>query len=197
VLTTLRLLRSDLRHKARWCYDREDAAAVARALATDGTGAMVLYRLMQGARRHRLWPLEMIFNKLTSMFSGAIIGRGVEFGPGLVLVHATGVVINASVRGGADVVIEHQVTIGAERRASPLLGDDVFIGTGAKLIGDVRIGDGARIGANAVVVDDVPAHTTVVGIPARPVRRRDAGPTPSGDDAPAPPGPDDARGRGA
>lgn len=192
MLMTLRLLSSDLPHKARWCYDRDDPAAVARALATDGTGAMVLYRLMQGARRHRLGPLEMIFNKLTSMFSGAIIGRGVEFGPGLVLVHATGVVINASVRGGANVVIEHQVTIGAERRASPVLGDDVFIGAGAKVIGDVTIGDGARIGANAVVVDDVPAQTTVVGIPARPVRRRGAQLAPSTDEMPHAPSPEDA-----
>ncbi len=173
MLTTLRLLSSDLRHKARWCYDRDDRAAVAKALLTDGTAAMVTYRLMQASRRRGLSPLEMIFNRVNSMFNGAIIGRGVEFGPGLVLVHATGLVINGTVRGGANVVIEHQVTIGAERRASPALGDDVFIGAGAKVIGAVTIGDGARVGANAVVVDDVPARTTVVGIPARPVGRRD------------------------
>jgi serine O-acetyltransferase len=83
------------------------------------------------------------------------------------------VVINGSVRGGAGVKIEHQVTIGAEKRQSPQLGDDVFIGAGAKVIGPVRIGDGARVGANAVVVHDVPAHATVVGIPARVVRTRE------------------------
>ena len=69
---------------------------------------------------------------------------------------------------------EHQVTIGAERRESPVLGNDVFIGAGAKIIGSVTIGDGARIGANAVVVRDVPAHATAVGIPARVVRIRNA-----------------------
>ena len=79
----------------------------------------------------------------------------------------------ASVRGGANVKIEHQVTIGAERRQSPVIGDDVFIGAGAKILGSVHVGDGARIGANAVVVRDVPPHATVVGIPAKVVRMRD------------------------
>jgi serine O-acetyltransferase len=68
--------------------------------------------------------------------------------------------------------LEHQVTIGAERRASPKLGDDVFIGAGAKVIGAVTVGDGARIGANAVVIDDIPPGQTAVGIPARLVARR-------------------------
>ena len=130
---------------------------------------------MQWSHRHGLAPLEMVFNKLNLIFCHCLIGRGAEFGPGFVLIHAMGVVINGSVRGGSNVHIEHQVTIGAERRGSPTLGDDVFIGAGAKVIGAVAIGDGARIGANAVVLHDVPAHSTAVGIPARVVRRRDPG----------------------
>ena len=133
---------------------------------------MVLYRLMQWSRRWRLAPLEMLFNRLNSVLCNCIIGRGAEFGPRFVLVHATGVVVNGSVRGGSDVYLEHQVTIGAERRQSPVLGDGVFVGAGAKILGSVRVGDGARIGANAVVVHDVPPHATVVGIPARVVRTR-------------------------
>jgi serine O-acetyltransferase len=172
MLTTLRILAVDLRQKAKWCYERDDLGAIVRVLATDGTLAMVLYRLMQGARRRGLAPLEMLFNKLNATVGGAVIGRGAEFGPGFVLIHSNGVVINGNVRGGSNVFIEHQVTIGAERRLSPELGDDVFIGAGAKILGAVRIGDGARVGANAVVVDDVPPSTTVVGVPARPVQRR-------------------------
>lgn len=173
MLKTLRTLGADLKTKARWCYERDDLAAVAKVLMTDGTAAMVLYRCMQASRRHGLAPLEMLFNKLNSVVGGCIIGRGAEFGPGFVLIHSNGVVINGNVRGGNNVFIEHQVTIGAERRQSPELGNDVFIGAGAKIVGPVRIGDGARVGANAVVVHDVPANTTVVGIPAKPVRRRD------------------------
>jgi serine O-acetyltransferase len=67
--------------------------------------------------------------------------------------------------------LEHQVTIGAERRLSPTIGDDVFIGAGAKVIGAVHVGDRARVGANAVVVNDVPADHTAVGIPARTLPR--------------------------
>jgi serine O-acetyltransferase len=167
-----RLVRSDLRRKALWLYECDGGAAVLKTLLTDGTAAMVLYRLMQWSRRWRLAPLEMVFNKLNAVFCNCIIGRGADFGPGFVLVHSTGVVINGQVRGGRDVTIEHQVTIGAERRSSPVIGDEVFFGAGAKVIGAVTVGTGARVGANAVVVEDVPAHSTVVGIPARVVRRR-------------------------
>jgi serine O-acetyltransferase len=142
-------------------------------LLTDGTSSMILYRLMQWSGRHRLGPLEMVFNRLNSIFCNCIIGRGAEFGPRFILVHATGVVVNGRVVGGSGVFLEHQVTIGAERRASPRLGNDVFVGAGAKILGAVSVGDGARVGANAVVVKDVPPHTTVVGIPARVVRTRE------------------------
>jgi serine O-acetyltransferase len=162
---------ADLRAKCRWCYASDRWTAVLKVLFTDGTTAMILYRLMQWARRWHLSPLEMLFNKLNVVCCNCIIGRGAEFGPGLVLIHSTGVVINGQVRGGTNVHIEHQVTIGAERRQSPILGNDVFLGAGAKIIGSIVIGDGARIGANAVVLDDVSPHCTAVGIPARIVRR--------------------------
>jgi serine O-acetyltransferase len=116
----------------------------------------------------------MIFNKLNVVFNNCIIGRGAEFGPGFVLIHASGTVINGSVRGGSRIYIEHQVTIGAENRVSPVIQDDVFIGAGARVIGNVKVGSHARIGANAVVVRDVPAYSTVAGVPARVVRQRHA-----------------------
>ncbi|HEY2515725.1 MAG TPA: serine acetyltransferase [Polyangiaceae bacterium] len=173
MLRTLRLMGADLRRKASWCYESESTVAQLKALTTDGTASMLLYRMMQASRRHKLGPLEMLFNKLNAA-SGCIIGRGAEFGPGFVLIHSNGVVINGSVRGGDNVMIEHQVTIGAERRQSPQIGSDVFIGAGAKIIGSVSIGDRARVGANAVVLRDVAADTTVVGIPAKPVERKPA-----------------------
>jgi serine O-acetyltransferase len=172
MLRLLGLIRSDLRQKARWCYESDCWSAVLKVLLTDGTLAMVLYRLMQASRRYRLLPFEMLFNKLNAVCCHCIIGRGAEFGPGFVLIHSTGVVINGRVRGGVRVHIEHQVTVGAEGRRSPVLGDDIFLGAGAKVIGAVTIGDGARVGANAVVVRDLPAHCTAVGIPARVVRQR-------------------------
>lgn len=166
------LVASDLRAKAKWCYDRVDWKGIVKVVFTDGTAAMVVYRLMQCSRKYRLIPFEMFFNKLNGICCSCIIGRGAEFGPGFVLIHSQGVVINGRVRGGSNVYVEHQVTIGAERQQSPQLGNDIFIGAGAKIIGAVTIGNGARVGANAVVVRDVEAGTTVVGIPARVVRQR-------------------------
>src|ERR1043165_7948711 len=114
----------------------------------------------------------MLLNRLNGIFCNCYIGRGAEFGPGFVLVHADGVVINRLVRGGSNVYLEHQVTIGADRGTWPVLGHDIFVGAGARILGPVTVGDGARIGANAVVVKDVPAYATVVGVPAKVVRQR-------------------------
>jgi serine O-acetyltransferase len=174
------LIASDLRAKAEWNYGRVAFVTLVKVVLTDGTAAMIWYRLMQWARRWRLAPLELLFNRINTFYCNCIIGRGAEFGPGFVLVHGTGIVINGDVRGGSNVKLEHQVTIGAERRQSPVLGDDVFVGAGAKVIGPVTIGTGARVGANAVVVKDVPPHATVVGIPARVVRTREPGPAVAG-----------------
>jgi serine O-acetyltransferase len=168
----IKLIWSDLRAKSSWCYGTNGWKAMVKTLLTDGTPAMIWYRLMQWAGRWRLAPLEMLFNRVNTICCGCVIWRGADFGPGFVIIHSSGVVINGAVRGGAQLKIEHQVTIGAERRQSPVIGSNVFIGAGAKIIGSVTVGEGARIGANAVVVHDVPANSTVVGIPARVVRQR-------------------------
>lgn len=165
----------DLKAKARWCYGDDRPRTLLKALLTDGTFAMACYRLMQWSQRHRLAPLAMVFNKVNAFFGQCIIGRHADFGPCFVLIHSQGVVINGSVRGGAHVYIEHQVTIGAEKYVSPVLGNHVFVGAGAKIIGAVTLGDHARVGANAVVLADVPAGATVGGIPARVLRQRDPG----------------------
>ncbi len=165
------LIRSDIRAKAQWLYGDTTWRSCVKARFTDGTQAMIVYRLMQASQRFGLAPLAMVFNKLNVVFGGCIIGRGADFGPEFVLVHSQGVVINTAVRGGKHVVIEHQVTVGAEKGAAPVLGDDVFIGAGAKIVGAVRVGRGAKIGANAVVIDDVPEGATAVGVPARAVER--------------------------
>ena len=82
---------------------------------------MILYRLMQASQRSHLGLLAMLFNKL-NVFGSCIIGRGAEFGPGFVLIHSQGVVINGSVRGGRDIKIEHvliQCVTGEEKGVAP------------------------------------------------------------------------------
>jgi serine O-acetyltransferase len=168
----LELLAGDLREKARLYYGASDLGSVAKAAVTDGSGAMILYRLMQGARRARLVPLELLFNRANA-WSGCVIGRGAEFGPRFVLLHSHGVTINGRVVGGAGIRLQHGVTIGDDGRGGiPTLEDDVFVGAGAKVLGRISVGQGAKIGANAVVVHDVPPRTTAVGVPARHVPNR-------------------------
>ena len=97
-----------------------------------------------------------------------------DIGPGLFIQHGFATVVAAR-RVGANCWINQQVTIGftsADDR--PTIGDDVFIYAGAKVLGDITIGDGARVGANAVVLKDVPERCTAVGVPARVLPPKDA-----------------------
>jgi len=164
--------RADLRAKSVWYCGRSSAWLTFRAMLSDGSLCAFLYRLMRAFSRWRLGPLAAIVYKLNAFLTGAVIGRGAQFGPGMVILHSVGVVINTSVRGGANVIVESGVTIGAEKGKSPVLGDRVFIGSGARVIGGVTVGSGARIGANAVVVKDVPDGATAVGVPARVIPAR-------------------------
>jgi len=158
----------DLRRKAAWCYGG-GRCSMLKVLVTDGTAAMVLYRLMQWSSRRGLAPLAMLFNKVNAVFCHCVVGRHAEFGPGFVMVHSAGVFINSGVRGGANVTVYQQVTLGGEGARVPTLGDGVLIAAGAKVVGPVRIGDGATVAANSLVLGHVPPHTTVLGVPARPV----------------------------
>lgn len=89
---------------------------------------------------------------------------------GLYLAHPVGTVINVS-HMGQNCSIIAAVTIGMRNKwAFPVIGDDVFIGAGARILGAIIIGDGAKIGANAVVLQDIPAHATAVGVPARVIK---------------------------
>ena len=161
------LMASDIRAKAQWVYGENTSRARIKALLTDGSFAMVPYRLMQPSQRHHLSPLPLLFNKLNGIFGPLPIVRGPEFVAEFVLIHSYGVVINSAVRCGKGVKIEHLVTIGAEGDESPILGDNVFVGAGAKIIGPITIGNNVKIGANAVVTKDIPPNTTAVGIPAK------------------------------
>ena len=166
------LLFEDIKAKARWCYGDVTAKTIVKTCLTDGTAAMFWYRCMQWCRKWKLAPLTMICGRINGLFCQCIIGRGAEFGPGFVIIHSNGIVINSSVRGGRNIHLEHQVTIGAEKDVSPILGDNIFVGAGAKIVGGVSIGSESRIGANAVVTKDVPAWATVGGVPAKIIRQR-------------------------
>jgi len=161
---------ADLRHKAEWYGLTSTRRSLVKMCVSDGSTAQILYRAMRFCQTHGLKPVALVLYRLNAAIGHAVIGRGAEIGPGLVILHSLGIVINTHVRAGNNLVLEHGVTIGAEKNLSPILGDDVYIGAGAKIIGAVKIGSNVKIGANAVVTRDIPDGATAVGIPARVVR---------------------------
>ena len=160
-------LMADLRAKQALYSQYGQKCSILKAVLTDGTLANALYRAQAALCRWRLAPLALIPHWLNKLLNGCVIGVRAQFGPGFVLIHPVGVVINSSTRGGRNVWVESGVVIGDNKGLSPTLADDIFIGSGAKIIGGIKLGSGARVGANSVVLHDVPAGVTVVGIPAR------------------------------
>ena len=108
--------------------------------------------------------------KFTEIVFGVSIPPGTNIGPGLYIGHTGSIRINYDVIAGKNLNIGLGVIIGHAgfgRKGVPVLGDNVFVGTGAKVLGNIKIGNNVRIGANAFVVKDVPDNATAVGVPAR------------------------------
>lgn len=172
-------------------YRERDPAARTNAevlLCYPGLHAVVFHGLSSFLWRHRLRTAGRWVSYVARFLTGIEIHPAARLGRRLIIDHGMGVVIGETAEIGDDVYIYHQVTLGGTSieavKRHPTVGNNVIIGAGAKVLGAIEIGDGARIGANAVVIATVPAGTTVVGIPARPVdhtqakRRFDAYGTP-------------------
>ena len=129
---------------------------------------------------HCLWnegrqSLALFFQNRVSTQFAVDIHPAARIGRGIMLDHATGVVIGETAVVGNNVSILQSVTLGGtgkeEGDRHPKVGDGVLISAGAKILGNIRIGDGAKVGAGSVVLNDVPPHTTVAGVPAKVVGR--------------------------
>ncbi len=160
-------------------YRERDPAARSNLevlLCYPGLHALMFHGVGHFCWRHGLHTLGRVISHFGRFFTGIEIHPGARLGRRLIIDHGMGVVIGETAEIGDDVYIYHQVTLGgtsaAQGKRHPTVGHNVIIGAGAKVLGAIEIGDGARIGANAVVVAAVPAGTTVVGIPARPVERQ-------------------------
>ena len=152
-------------------------------LCYPGLHAVLWHRLARGLWNRRLYLLGRLTSHFGRLLTGIEIHPGARLGRRVIIDHGMGVVIGETAVVGDDVYLYHQVTLGgtsSERgKRHPTIGNNVIVGAGAKVLGDILIGDGARIGANAVVVQDVQPHATVVGIPARPIEHsRDYTPPP-------------------
>lgn len=152
-----------------------DPAATSRidvALNSPGLHAIWVYRLAHG-----LWlrpgakPVARVLSTLARAVTGVEIHPGAVIGRRFFIDHGMGVVVGATAEVGDDVMLYHAVTLGgrslAKVKRHPTVGDRVTIGAGARLLGAIYVGDDAQIGANSVVVKDVPPGAVATGIPAR------------------------------
>ena len=168
-----KVLRDDIR-----AFRERDPAA------TSDWEVLFLYSGLHALEAHRL--AHYIYGKgyrLTAraisqaakMMTGVEIHPAAKIGRGLVIDHGTGVVIGETAEVGDDCTIYQGVTLGGTGKDTgkrhPTVGNEVMIGAGAKVLGPFRVGDGSKIAANAVVLEEIPANSTAVGIPARVVKR--------------------------
>jgi len=170
VRAALTVLREDL--EAARNRDPSARSFVEIALGYPGVHAIWFHRLA-----HRMWQeprlrlLARLLSQTVRAVTGVEIHPGAQLGQRLFIDHGMGVVIGETAVVGDDVLLFHGVTLGGRsmRRGKrhPTLGDNVTVGAGAKILGPVSIGSGAQIGANAVVITDVPTDHIAVGIPAK------------------------------
>lgn len=164
-------------------FERDPAARNAWEVLTcyPGVHALLVHRLA-----YCLWAsgwkwLARFVSHFGRWVTGIEIHPGAKIGPRFFIDHGMGVVIGETAEIGADCTLYHGVTLGGtswnKGKRHPTLGDGVVVGAGAKILGPITIGAGAKIGSNAVVVKDVPAGATAIGIPARVVESLDAAPS--------------------
>ncbi|MCX8086461.1 MAG: serine O-acetyltransferase [Rhodocyclaceae bacterium] len=162
-----------LRQDIACIFERDPAARSTWEVLTcyPGLHALTLHRLSHWLWSHRLRWLARFLSHLTRFLTGIEIHPGATIGRCVFIDHGMGVVIGETAEIGDGCTLYHGVTLGGtswhKGKRHPTLGRGVVVGAGAKVLGPITIGDGARVGSNAVVVRDVPAGATAVGIPAR------------------------------
>ena len=138
----------------------------------------IAHKLSHFLYKHKWFFLARLISQIARFFTGIEIHPGATIGKGLCIDHGMGVVIGETAEIGDDVLIYHGVTLGGtgkdKGKRHPTIGNGVVIGAGAKVLGPIKVGNNAKIGANAVVVKDVPEGATAVGIPAKNIIRTSA-----------------------
>lgn len=134
-----------------------------------GLHAIVAYQLSNFLWKHKFPFLARLVSQTARFFTGIEIHPGAKIGRGLFIDHGMGVVIGETTIIGDNVTLFQGVTLGGTGKETgkrhPTLGDNIVVGAGAKILGNIMIENNSYIGANAVVIKDVPANTTVVGVP--------------------------------
>lgn len=157
--------------------DRDPAAhsSLEIILTYSGLHAVIMYRAAHQLYIRKHGTLARIVSQLARFLTGIEIHPGAKIGKGLLIDHGSGVVIGETAEIGDNCLLYQGVTLGGtgkdHGKRHPTLGNNVMVGSGAKILGPFKVGDGAKIAANAVVLEEVPPNCTAVGVPARIVRR--------------------------
>lgn len=162
---------------------KEDWQTYGKDISCPGLWVMVIYRF--GRWRYKItprWlrvPFSVLYKTLKTfmqMITGIELPCETKIGKRFRIDHFSGIIISGDTVIGDDVVVRNGVTIGLKhtgQRGSPVIGNNVDIGAGAKILGSITIGDNVVIGANAVVIHDVPSNSLAVGVPARIIPRKE------------------------
>lgn len=160
-------------------YMQQDPAATSRIsvlINYPGVHSIIVHRLAHFFYRHKRFFLARFVSQVSRFFTGIEIHPGATIGKNLFIDHGMGIVIGETAEIGDNCTIYHQVTLGGtgkdKGKRHPTLGDNVLVSTGAKVLGPITIGANSKIGANAVVLHDIPANSTAVGIPAKVVKAK-------------------------
>jgi serine O-acetyltransferase len=188
-MSRLRATVAEIRRDVAIAKDRDPAAAGVSALEIlltwPGVQAVLAHRVAHALYGAGVPLLPRIIASLSRTLTGVEIHPGATLGRGFFIDHGMGVVIGQTAEVGADVTVYQGVTLGGTGfvtgKRHPTVEDNVTIGSGAKLLGPITVGHGSKIGANTVVIHNVPANCTVVGNPGHPVRIE--GRKPEGPDA--------------
>src|SRR3954469_4984343 len=177
-LGTLARVARELRHDLTAAQDRDPAARslgrVEILLTYGGVQALLTHRVAHALHEVGLPLVPYAIANTSKMVTGVEIHPAAKIGDSLFIDHGSGVVIGETAEIGSNVTLYQGVTLGgtgfARGKRHPTVEDDVVVGSGAKLLGPIRVGHGAKVGANSVVIHDVPPNSTVVGNPGHPVR---------------------------
>ena len=162
---------SDIRSDFRAVFDRDPAARNTSEVivAYPGFQAVVSHRIAHSLWRNNFKFIARVMSHLSRFFTGIEIHPGAVIGRGFFIDHGMGVVIGETSEIGENVTIYHGVTLGGtsfkKAKRHPTIGNNVTIGAGAKILGPLSVGENCKVGANSVVIKDVPPNSTVVGIP--------------------------------
>ena len=158
-------------------YQARDPAARSKLeifLLYPGVHATLYHQAAHFCYCHKMKFLARTISQWSRFWTGIEIHPGAKIGRRLVIDHGMGIVIGETAEVGDDCLIYHGVTLGGtgkdQGKRHPTIGNNVLIGCGAKVLGPFKVGDGARIAANAVVLKEIPENATAVGVPARVVR---------------------------